>query len=183
MPNNQSTAEQPVSRTKEEIVKECKRIEESVLYSSKSHFLAAEQLSEFHRRLGGSTAVLSAVASGLAFSEHNIIVGFLSLLISGLSAILTFINPNEKATLHSNAGNSYDALLNRARIFRTIDCWGDESDQVLTQRLKQLSEEKDRLNRSSPSIPKRAYEAAKRSIKAGQADFEVDAEHPEATPS
>jgi hypothetical protein len=36
---------------------------------------------------------------------------------------MTFISPNEKAKLHLSAGgNSYDSLMNKIRIFWSIDC-------------------------------------------------------------
>lgn len=42
MDNTQTTtAEKTVSKTKDEIIKEAQRIEESALYSAKGHFVAA----------------------------------------------------------------------------------------------------------------------------------------------
>lgn len=170
-----NTGEREISRSKDEIIKECKRIEESCLFSSKGHFQAAEKLTNLHLWLGLPIAILSAVASVLAFSQQYLIAGFISLLIAILSAILTFINPNEKATIHQNAGNNYDALLNKARIFRTIECWAENlSDQVLSERVKEISDEKNRLNRSSPHIPNSAYKAAKKAIEEGQGNYAVD---------
>jgi hypothetical protein len=64
--------------------------------------------------------------------------------------------------------------MNKVRIFWSIDCWRDESDQVLTERLKYFSEQKDKLNQSSPQPPWWAYRIAQKGIEAGQGDYKVD---------
>ena len=70
--------------------------------------------------------------------------------------------------------------MNRVRIFRSIDCWREESEQVLTERLKHFSEEKDDLNRKCPQIGPWGYHKAKRAILAGEAKYAVD--EPAASP-
>jgi hypothetical protein len=174
-----STAELTVSRAKDEIIKEAKRIEEDALYSSKGHFAAAQVWSNFHLWVGLPTALLAGVAAVSALSQFDsrgIAAGIISIAVGGLTAVNTFMNPNERASIHLNAGNNYDALMNRTRIFWTIGCWLGESDDVLTSRLKDLSDEKDKLNKSCPQIPGWAYKAAKRGILAGEAVHSVDKE-------
>src|SRR5439155_6367340 len=92
------------------------------------------------------------------------IARILALIIAVLSSISTFLNPNEKASAHLRCGNDYDALQNRVRIFSTIDCWQEESDQVLTERLKHFSEQKDKLNGNSPQPGRFSYWRAKKGI-------------------
>ena len=178
MDNQQSkTAEKPVSKTKEEIIKESKRIEESLLYSSKGHYAAAHFWTNFHLWIGIPVVILSAIAGASAFSQFDpkhIIAGIISIIVVALSSVMTFLNPNERASNHLNAGNNYDSLMNKARMFWSIDCWRDESEQVLTERLKYFSEQKDKLNQSSQQIPRWAYEIGKRGIKGGEGDHTVD---------
>lgn len=176
MPSQPTTGETSVSKSKEEILKEAKRLEESILYSSKGHFVAAEIWSKFHLWIGIPTAVLAAIAATSAFANQDIAAGVVSIVIAGLSAVSTFLNPNEKAATHLNAGNSYDALRDKMRIFWAIDCWQEDSDKVLTERLKDLSEQKAKLNHSCPQIPSWAYQLAKRGIEAGEGSFQIDTE-------
>jgi len=174
-----STSEKLISRTKEEIIKEAKRIEESALYSSKGHFVAASYWTNFHLWIGIPIVVLSAIAGAFGLShldEGKFVAGGLSIVIAGLSSVMTFLNPNGKASVHLNSGNNYDGLQNRARIFWNIDCWREESEQVLTERLKHLSEEKDKLNQNCPQIPPWAYNRAKKGIEEGEANYRVDAQ-------
>ncbi|MBU1810075.1 MAG: SLATT domain-containing protein, partial [Candidatus Omnitrophica bacterium] len=174
MKNQITTAEQSVSKAKLEIMKESKRIEESSLYSAKGHFAAAHTWANFHLIIGVPIVVLAAIAGSSFVNNNNVMAGVLSLVVAVLSAVMTFLNPNERSSSHLNAGNSYDVLQNEVRIFRTIDCWREDPEQILTERLKNFSNQKGKLNQGSPQIPWWAYQIAKRGIKAGEGSYEVD---------
>jgi hypothetical protein len=178
MDNQPTTAEAPVSKAKEEIIKEAKRIEEDLLHSAKKHFVASDLWSVFHLVVGIPMVIISAIAGASAlaqFDKNHVVAGILSIVVAALSGIVTFLNPNAKSAQHLAAGNQYDSLMNRARIFWSIDCWGSDSDEVLTNRLKQFSEQKDKLNQSCPQlIPFLPYRIAKRGIDAGEAEHKVD---------
>ncbi|MFZ2654959.1 MAG: SLATT domain-containing protein [Victivallales bacterium] len=178
MDNQQpTTAEKVVSKTKVEIINEAKRIEEALLYSSKGHFAASHFWGNFHLWVGVPTVLFSAVAGASALSKfdpNHVIAGSFSILVAVLSGVMTFLNPNEKVRAHLNAGNNYDSLMNKIRMFWSIDCWRDESEQVLTEKLKYFSEQKDHLNQTCPQIPRWAYSLAKERIKEGEGDYMVD---------
>jgi|SRR3989344_461136 len=172
----QNTIEKSLSSSREEIIKEAKRIEESALYSAKGHYSAARVWESFHIVIGLSIAILSGIVAAFIFSnDYRIFMGYLSLLVIILSGIATFLNPNDRANNHKIAGDKNYALNSRSRIFWTIDCWEQGiTDEVLTKTLKDLSEIRIKINSESPRIPKWAYLMAKRSIKTGEADFAVD---------
>jgi hypothetical protein len=173
----QTTAERPVSKTKQEIIKEAQRMEEALLYSSKGHFATSHFWHNFHLWVGIPMVVLSAVVGATAFAKldpSHVAAGIISILIVALSGVMTFLNPNEKSSAHLNAGNNCDSLMNKIRIFWSIDCWKDESEEVLTERLKYFSEQKDKLNQSAPQIPRWAYMVAKKGISAGEGSYLVD---------
>jgi len=172
-----TTAEKSVSKAKEEIIKESKRIEESLLYSSKGHFATSHFWANFHLWIGVPVVLLSAIAGASALSQFDpkhIVAGLVSIVVVALSGVMTFLNPNERASSHLNAGNNYDSLMNKIRIFWSIDCWRDDSEQILTERLKYFSEQKDNLNQSCPQIPRWAYNIARNGIKNGESDYIVD---------
>ena len=121
--------------------------------------------------------MLSGLAGAAALSKfdpQHFIAGSLSIIVAALSAVATFLNPNELISAHLSAGNSYDSLMNRVRMFRLIDCWREEAEEVLTERVKRFSEEKDELNSKSPQIGPWAYRKAKKGILAGEATYAVD---------
>ena len=172
-----TTAERPVSKPKQQIIREAQRIEESLLYSSKGHFAASHLWSTFHLWIGIPMVILSGVAGASALSKFDAggtVAGILSIVVVTLSAVMTFLNPNQKASAHLNAGNHYDALLNSARMFWSIDCWKSESDEVLAEKLAHLCDQKNRLNQSCPQIPRWAYNRARKGIQDGESDYRVD---------
>ena len=177
MNDTQTTAERPLPKAKEAIIKEAKRIEEDCLYSSRGHFAVARFWSNFHLWLGIPTVVLASIAGAFAFSQFNrsiVITGVISIVVVVLSATTTFLNPRERASTHLSAGNNYDSLLSKTRIFWTIDCWQNYTDEILTHKLNSLSEERDRSNRECPQVPRFGYLAARKGIKEGEANHEVD---------
>jgi hypothetical protein len=172
-----TTAEKTISKTSDEIIKEAKRIEESLLCTSKGHFAVSHFWSNFHLWIGIPMVILSAIAGASALSQfdtRHILAGIISIIVVALSGVMTFLNPNEKSASHLNAGNSYDSLMNRIRMFWSIDCWRDESEAVLTEKLKYFSEQKDKLNQSCPQVPRWAYRIAKRGINDGEGAYAVD---------
>ena len=96
---------------KGKITSEAKRIEEDCLFSSKGHFETAQRWTGFHFWIGIPTAVGAAVAGALAFSNCPIFSGILSLLVTASAAVITFVNPNEKAAAHHKAGTMYNSCL------------------------------------------------------------------------
>ncbi len=174
-----TTSEISPSKLVQEIVKEAKRIEESTLFSAKGHFAAAESWSRLHLVVGVPNAVLAGVAGAIALafaSSHwtHLLGGLLSILAAGLAALQTFLNPNEKAAVHLNAGNNYDAINSKARIFWTVECWQDQSERNLTERLKDFADQKEKLNRTCPQIPGWAFRKARKGIEAGEGRYLVD---------
>ena len=158
---------------KDKILIEGRRVEEDSLYSSKGHFYAAQFWTNFHLWIGIPAAVLAAVAGVTALSDHEIIAGILAIIVSALGAISTFINPNEKANTHHNAGNQYNALKNRSRIFCEIDT-NMKTEEELLKNLQELSKLRDELNDGSPQIPKWAFQKARKGIEEGEAHYKVD---------
>lgn len=162
---------------KENIINETKRIEEDSLYSAKGHFAAANFWTNFHLWIGAPTAILAAIASASALSQfdyHNVIAGILAIVVTALTAVTTFLNPNEKANSHQIAGNNYLSLRNKARIFSEIDCLGESSNEELAEQLKELAGQREELNQNSPQIPRWAYKKARKGIEEGEASYSVD---------
>ena len=136
MAEKPTTSEKVISRTKEEVIKEAQRIEEATLFSAKEHFAAAHFWSACHLYLGLPTSILAAAAAASAFlkTDKNIWAGLISTVVAAVSAVSTFLNPNAKAATHLKAGNNYDALHNKARVFRTIECWGGLASLTVQKR-------------------------------------------------
>jgi D-aminopeptidase len=184
------TDERPASKARDEIIREAKRLEESTLYSFKGHHCAARGWTNRHLWLGIPTVIISAIIGAAAFSQYTkeytlvgIIAGFMAIAVAILSGVTTFLNPNDKESAHISAAHAFDKLNGDSRLFWSIECWQEPSDEVLTSQLRELVDRRHELNSSSPQIPPWAYKEAKAGIEAGEASFEVDrAEKPQALP-
>jgi hypothetical protein len=181
MSEQTKTDERPASKARDQIIREAKRLEESTLFSCKGHHYAASGWAKRHLWLGVPIVVISAIVGAAAFSQYTreypwvaILAGFMSIVVAVLSGIATFLNPNDQRGAHLTSAHGYDKLNNEARLFWSIECWQENSDEVLTSKLRDLIERKDRMNSSSPQIPPWAYKRAKAGIAAGEANFNVD---------
>lgn len=170
-------SERLITKSREEIIKEAKRLCENCAYTSKSHFIEARFWKNLHLWIGIPTVILAAIVGTLAFAELRKMAGFLSIIIVVLTSITTFLNPKEQSASHLTAANNYDALMTKARIFYSIGCWQEESDLILADKLKAFSEERDRLNRECPQPFQWAYRSAKKGIEKGEADYFIDKEN------
>lgn len=163
---------------KQRISDETNRIEEDCLYSAKGHFNAASLWGAIHLWLGIPSAALSAIAGASALSEfqyHAQIAGGLAIIVAVLTAVSTFLNPQERAAVHHAAGNKYNSTRNQARIFRELRLsLTSLPDEKLLESLEALSRDRDKLNQESPRIPWIAFSRARKGIEEGEATYRVD---------
>lgn len=172
-----TSSEKVVSKPKEEIIREAKRLCENCLHTSKSHFMEARFWQNSHLWIGIPTVILAGIAGTLAFADLKLLSGILSMVVVVLTSITTFLNPKEQANAHLTAGNNYDSLMTKLRIFWSIDCWREDSEAILMERLRAYSEERDRLNRECPQPGTWAHKKAKKGIEEGEAEYLVDKEN------
>ena len=153
---------------REELIKEARRTEEDGLYSARSHFEAARLWANTHYVIGVPAGIAAAISGVLALSNQELIAGILAIFVAAAAATATVLDPSAKANAHHRSGTSFNALRNRARIFYNIDC-GQGTDEELVAKLRELADERDRLNQESPQIPRWAYRLAKKGIERGEA--------------
>lgn len=154
--------------------REAERIEEDATFSGKSHFNAEDTWLHRNYWLGGTATALGAVAGATLIKSQPEWAAALTLLASLLTGLLTFLKPNERAALHHSAGGQYLALRNDARLFREVELLQTDRPDELVERLKALAARRDELNQKSPSIPRGAYEAARKGIEQGEASYKAD---------
>lgn len=157
-----------------ELYKEADRIEESALFSSKGHFYASNSWRCVHYVLGISLIVLGFVMSILLKNNLAIVI---SSLMTAISILITFLNPQEKFNSFLNSAKHYDNLFNDTRFFKNITLESEKDKKILKENLKFLFERKKELNTTSPQIPYGAYKKSKKAIEEnGEAEFKADKE-------
>lgn len=161
---------------KENIFNEAKRIEEDTLHSSRAHFTASRIWGRVHFWIGLLATILAAGAGASLLSESDkgkMVAGILALVVTALTSVLTFVNPEAKSNNHLKAGNHYNSLRNGARIFYNVTL-KTATDQEAAQKLAELNITRDKFNEQSPAIPYWAFRGAKKSIDRGETDYKVD---------
>ena len=156
---------------KKRIIDESKRIEEDCLFSAKGHFNTAQFWTNFHYWIGVPTVVLAAIAGCLSLS---LAVTFISIIVAAATAVITFVNPNEKASIHHNAGTAYNALRSEVRLFYSIEVEQSGDHVALTKKLTELNTKRSALSEDSLQIPQWAYFKAKQGIEGGENTYKVD---------
>lgn len=154
--------------------REAERLEEDALYSSKGHFNAEDTWVRRNYWLGVPATLLGAVAGATLIKSQPEWATAFTLLASLLTGLMTFLKPNERAALHRAAAGQFLALRNEARFFREIELINSDLLGELSERLKTLSAARNELNLKSPSIPRRAFVAARKGIEEGEAIHKVD---------
>ncbi len=156
------------------IAKEASRIEEDALYSSKGHFEAASVWSKLHLAIGLPAAAVSAIAGISAFNNLPTLAAILAAGVAALAAILTFLNPSDRAHLYHVAGTRFSAIRGEARRLREIELPSTHSVDHLSKQVGVLAKAKDDLNAGSPQIPRWAFERARKAIENGEASYSSD---------
>ena len=150
--------------------------EEGAMYSSKGHFNAEDTWVQRNYWLGVPATALGAIAGAALVKSQPEWASAFTLLASLLTGLMTFLKPNERAAMHRAAAGQFLALRNEARFFREIELLEIDRLGEFPERLKALSSARNELNQKSPSIPRRAFVAARKGIEEGEATHKVDKE-------
>lgn len=166
------------SSIREHIEKEARRLEEDTLHTFKQLYEAAASERRRHYWVGSVTAALSVIAGTSALAkvqDWQVIVPVVSLLVTTLTAWMTFVKPAERAQEYKNAACDFQKLREDARMFREIDLLRlDLDEKAVVEQIKALSARRAELRKDSPQPPRWAYKHAKRAIEQGEAEYEVD---------
>lgn len=154
--------------------RETERLEEDAIYSSKGHFNAEDTWVHCNYWLGVPATVLAAIAGATLIKSQPEWASAFTLLASLLTGLMTFLKTNERAAMHRAAAGQFLALRNDARFFREIELLQSDRLNELTEKLKVLLAKRNELNQKSPSIPRRAFVAARKGIEEGEATHKVD---------
>lgn len=153
---------------------ECARIEEDCTYSSKSHFNASDTWLLRHYLIGIPATLLGIIAGAAIIKAAPGIAAICSLISTILAALVTFLKPSERASIHKSIGDQYLALKNDARLFREIELLVITKPNIALDGTKSLVKRRNALNQGSPTIPKKAFQKARSGIEQGEANYIID---------
>lgn len=158
---------------KSKITDELQRLEEDCTHSGKAHFNACDRWNRWNYVFGIPSVILSAAAGTAFFEDYTVAAGVMSVSVTVLTALMTFLKPSERATSHKNSGDQYLALRNDSRVFRTITLLTLE-DSASLEGMSGLTTRRNELNQASYMFSEQDFKKAKAGIDAGQAVHKVD---------
>ncbi len=173
-------AELPQSNVRSELRAEAKRLYVDATYSSRGHFQEAKGWSHWSVLLGLPLVIVTAAsAAGAAtaaiLTNNSALTAGLALTAAVLTSVRGFLRPEESAQAHGVKAARYAALAREAVFFLKIDTSSALPDQELVQRLRALRQAYADLTLTAPHlISPGAYEAARRGVARGEANYEDD---------
>lgn len=156
---------------REAMLSEARKLAVDALYSEKGHFAAAARWRATNYWLGVPAALVGAIAGASILADASpVISGILALVGAALTALMTFLNPSERALQHHQTGVDYSCLRRLARQFAQID-FHDTEDAKLRERLTDLTDRLGTIQGDALPIPKYAHKKAYTEISGGSADY------------
>lgn len=146
--------EDPRSVNREAVRAEARSLNNIASALSMLHQEKADFWQRLHFALGIPSVVLAAVAGTSALSDFdnsNILAGVLALVVAILSALLTWLNPQDVAQRHARAAQGFLTISLRARRFERVGL-GNEDDAARASAWDSLTAALDELTASSPNV-------------------------------
>ncbi len=157
------------------IGEEIHRLHESILWSAQSQFEQLKRWRAIHYWVGVPAAILAALAGvgGLAKFHVWWVPPFFALAAAALGAILTTMNPAQKAALSASAAAEYQKLQTEARQLLLIDL-PELSKSEARDRLADITARKVTINKTAEPPGGFAYRKTKKNLEAGGQSYEQD---------
>ena len=164
----------PTADNRAAMMEEGRRLAVDVLYSEKGHFAAASAWRSRNYWLGIPAALIGAAAGAtILASAPAVVAGILALSGAALTALMTFLNPSERAAQHQKAGVAYSKLRRTLRQFVQIDMMAMDAAALRTK-LTDFTNDIAAVQGDALPIPNRAYQQAIAAINSGSADYTAD---------
>ena len=161
------------------LIDECKRQDESCLYTSTALFEWLKYLRRWRKILITTPIILSAIAASAMVKHYEWIAGSAALLAGIFPAILRALDLDKDLAAIARQANQYKILQDRFRQSWRVCALGNSEE--FKRDFKANMKMMDDLRLVSPAVPDRFFAKAQQKIGKGHYDFAVDAKQPEPT--
>ena len=158
------------------LVDECKRQDESCLYTSTALFEWLKSLRLWRKILITTPIILSAIAASALVKHYEWIAGSAALLTGIFPAVLRALELDKDLAAIARQANQYKILQDRFRQSWRVCALGDSEE--FKRDFKTNMKMMDDLRIASPAVPDRFFAKAQQKIGKGHYDFSVDAKQP-----
>jgi hypothetical protein len=158
-----------------ELCNEAARLQEDVLWSEKAHFAMATVWRRAHYWLGIPSALLAAFAGVSALKLSPELAAVLAALSVLLTSLLTFLQPEKRATEHHQTGIAYSDLRGKLRRLRLIEALDATKTEELKQELSEYAATKTEIMKAHRTLSE-WLTVWQKSVKGKEHEYEIDAE-------
>jgi hypothetical protein len=150
------------------------------LYTGRGHQQAGARYYNLNNHIGVPAAVISALSSSGAaltaiFGATPAITAALAILATIFTSLRAFLRTDKLSEEHALKGRRYINLRNDIRIFREVTMNSRATAQDLLKQIDGFRKRSTDLSEIPPlHIPRKDYEAAKKSIQAGESSYKGD---------
>lgn len=132
---------------------------DSILWTYKAHFMAADYYRKRSRQINWTTTFLAAlVTAGLVAERFPKITLALSIITAGLAGYKTAARPEEEANKHYNAGQEYHNLFEEFQEFIHLQMPTGTDLDALQEKYQELAKKRRLLNSVLPDLTSKWYE-------------------------
>ncbi len=163
------------------IYTETEEIEQEAAISSTAHFLSGRRWANVNILIGVPATLLAGATGVSAFTDsvHDYITGLIAIIVAGLTALNTFLNPGDRATSHRSANITYRKIRRDASLFKDVDLplAKDKGEEVILELVKSLKALSSRINaadQDSPVVFLSSQDKARKDYKKKIIDTQVD---------
>jgi hypothetical protein len=143
------------------------------------HFYAAERLERIHRYYLGLPTTIAALLLSWLVAQKDLAFPFetaakisLSLVVTIITGINTFLNLNELASSHRKAALRYQDIWRKCKNWQT-DFYEDSNLEQAKSSAQSYRAELTAINQQSPQIPKWAYKNAFKQRISGSTTYDI----------
>lgn len=166
-------------RRVDELVKECRRQEESCQYTAAGLYIWQKRAQVWKNVLIVAPIILGGMASSQLLRDGNSPATWTNYAAAGLAllagffpAIFEALGMDMRVREISTAAGEFTNLRDRFRLLGNIGA--DMTFEELSPAFEQLMDRMDAARKTSPPLPERFFERGRTKIEKGDYDFDVD---------
>lgn len=167
--------------TIDELRIEAKELQGQSLTAAERHFAAEGPWYYLNYWLGVPSSVFAAIAGATGLSQlpnSGFVAGIIALVVAGLTALLTLLDPSKKGDIFHRFAKEYEILYHEVGYFHRVESRTEKAEPAkLLAQLKKLVTRFNELNRDSPAISIRAQRRADKNLANGTGEVVVFGEN------
>lgn len=160
----------------ENTIDELNKFRIDCMYGKKKHYNARDRYAGYHKKMGISIVILTAIMGTSVFYSLSkselllvqIVVVVFTVVIAVLTALQTYLNFEKTALRHNVIADRYLWLMKEAQRLLAYHRDGSKSIEDVQKELERLSQEVKEIQKDEPETSQRDYQKAREGVENGE---------------